>query len=161
MLNLNYNKIKKVSIKSAKPLINSLPILIGVILLVSLTNSILPKTAFASLFNGNSILDSFIGSSIGSVLAGNPVTSYILGGELQSQGISLLAITAFLVAWVTVGIIQLPAESILLGKKFSITRNITAFIFSMIVAGLVIIILNITGGLIWPLKKVTLIGIFY
>ena len=62
------------------------------------------------------------------------MTSYVLGGELFKQGVSLVAVTAFLVAWVTVGLVQLPAESMILGKRFAITRNITAFILSIIVA---------------------------
>ena len=79
-------------------------------------------------------MDSFIGSAVGSILAGNPITSYIIGGELLVQGISLTAVTAFIVAWGTVGIVQLPAESMLLGKRLAITRNIAAFVFSVIVA---------------------------
>ena len=71
---------------------------------------------------------------IGSISAGNPITSYIFGGELLDQGINLLAVTAFLVAWVTVGLVQLPAESFLLGKRFAILRNAISFIFSIFVA---------------------------
>jgi len=61
---------------------------------------------------------------------------------LLKQGISLLAVTAFLVAWVTVGLVQLPAEVMMLGKKFAIIRNITAFIFAIIVAIITIVILD-------------------
>ena len=32
----------------------------------------------------------------------------LLGGELLDKGVSLVAVTAFLVSWVTVGSIQLP-----------------------------------------------------
>jgi len=53
-----------------------------------------------------------------------------------------LAVTAFLVAWVTVGLVQLPAEVMMLGKKFAIIRNITAFIFAIIVAIITIVILD-------------------
>jgi len=84
-----------------------------------------------------------LGSLVGSISAGNPITSYILGGEFLEQGVGLMAVTAFLVAWVTVGVIQLPAESIILGKKFAILRNLTSFIFAMIVAILTIIILEV------------------
>ena len=135
-------KLKEALTKAAKGIYKSLPVLIGVILLISLANSLIPKSIYTSLFRGNYFLDPFIGSLIGSILAGNPITSYVVGGELLKQGISLIAVTAFLVAWVTVGLVQLPAEAMLLGKKFAIIRNLTAFIFSIIVA---IITIGILG----------------
>ena len=136
-------ELKQALVKSARAIYKSLPILLGVILLISLANAVIPKTVYASFFRGNPIFDSFIGSAIGSILAGTPITSYIIGGELLNQGISLLAVTAFLVAWVTVGLVQLPAESMLLGKKFAIIRNITAFVFAIIVAIITIAILGV------------------
>ena len=137
------DKLKNSVITSGRSLYNALPVLFGVILLVSLANAIIPKSAFATLFSGNYILDPIIGSALGSILAGNPITSYILSGELLKQGVSLLAVAAFLVAWVTVGIVQLPAESTILGKKFAISRNVLSFIFSIIVAIVTIGLLNI------------------
>jgi len=80
---------------------------------------------------------------IGSISAGTPIVSYILGGEMLKQGISLIAVTAFLVTWVTVGFIQIPAESIILGKRFAIWRNLSAFVLSIIVAFATVLILNL------------------
>jgi len=133
------NYLKESIVKAAKGLWSSFPILIGIVLLISLVNSLIPNSVYSILFTGNYVSDSIIGSVLGSILAGNPLTSYILGGEFLSQGVSLLAVTAFLVSWVTVGLVQLPAESMFLGKKFAITRNITAFMFSIIVAILTVI----------------------
>jgi len=132
-INMDKQKLKQSIQKAAKALWNSFPILLGVILLVSIVNVLIPSSAYSFLFRNN-FLDSFIGSALGSILAGNPITSYVIGGELLSQGISLTAVTAFIVAWVTVGLVQLPAESMLLGKRFAITRNITAFVLAIIVA---------------------------
>ncbi len=140
---MNKEKFKQSVIKAGKALGNSIPVLLGVILLVSLVSTIIPTSAYSLLFKNNYLIDSFIGSSLGSVLAGNPITSYIIGGELLKQGVSLIAVTAFIVAWVTVGLVQLPAESMLLGKKFAITRNITAFIFSIIVAVITVMVVGL------------------
>ena len=137
------SRIKKALIDSIKPLYRALPIMIGVILLISMASILIPKTAFAALFRNNLILDPIVAAFLGSILAGNPVTSYILGGEFISLGISLVAVTAFIVSWVTVGLIQLPAEIMMLGKKFSITRNILSFIFSIIVAIITVLILGV------------------
>ena len=88
-------------------------------------------------------MDILKGSIAGSILAGNPMTSYILGGELFNQGVSLVAVTAFLVSWVTVGTIQFPVESSIFGKKFAIVRNIISFIFSIIVAIITVTLYNL------------------
>jgi len=150
--------LKESALKAGKSIWNSLPVLAGIILLISLANTVIPKSSYSVLFNKFPLLDSIIGSIIGSILAGNPINSYIIGGELLNQGVSLIAVTSFIVAWVSVGIIQLPAESMLLGKKFAIIRNIVSFILSIIVAFVTVIIL----GLLWEnLKKHIPIGIFY
>ena len=127
-------KFNESIIKSLKSLWNAFPILIGIILLISLINVLIPKSTYSLIFTGNYITDSFVGGILGSILAGNPITSYIIGGELLNEGISLIAITAFLVCWVTVGLIQLPAEITILGKKFAIIRNLISFIFSIVIA---------------------------
>jgi uncharacterized membrane protein YraQ (UPF0718 family) len=111
---------------------NSLPIL-STILLVNLLVLIIPPFFYKKIFTGNYLIDPIIGAIIGSISAGNPIISYIIAGELKKD-VSLTAVTAFIVAWVTVGIIQLPAESMLLGRKFAIVRNITAFILAILVA---------------------------
>jgi len=120
--------------KAANALWGTFPVLLGAILLISLADSFIPSETYASLFSGNPLIDPLIGSILGSILAGNPATSYILGGELLDSGVSLLAVTAFLVSWVTVGLLQFPAEAILLGKPFAVSRNISAFLFSILVA---------------------------
>jgi len=120
--------------KAWRAIWTTLPVLLGAMLLIALASTFISDSAYASVFSGNSFLDAFIAAALGSILAGNPATSYILGGELLESGVSLFAVTAFLVSWVTVGIIQFPAESILLGKRFALFRNLTAFIFSILVA---------------------------
>ncbi len=136
--------MKQAILKSAKAMWSTLPIILGTILLLSLLYSLIPKSIYAELFSGNIFLDSFVGGFVGSIAAGNPITSYVIGGELREQGVSLLVVTAFLVSWVTVGFVQLPAEILILKKKFAILRNITAFFLSIIVAIITILILQWT-----------------
>jgi len=94
------------------------------------------------IFSKTPLLDSLIGSAIGSVSTGPPITSYIIGGELLKEGVSLIAVTAFMVAWVTVGVIQFPFESIMLTVKFALIRNATSFLFSIVVAIVTVLLLN-------------------
>ena len=131
---IKMQNIKKITLKSAKSILNLFPFLIGIILLMSLINSIISKAHLEKIFSKNIFLDSIVGSSFGSILAGNPVTSYIMGGEFLKQGVSLTAITAFLVSWVTVGLAQFPAEANVFGKKFALMRNLLSFLFSICIA---------------------------
>ena len=135
--------MKQAIVKAGRGLWKAVPMILGTILLISLISVLIPKSFYTKVFSKNMFFDSIIGSSVGSISVGNPITSYIFGGELLKQGISLLAVTAFLVAWVTVGLIQLPAESAILGKKFALLRNITSFILAIIVAIITILILGI------------------
>jgi len=132
--------MKQAIIKAGRGLWNTFPMILGTILLVSLISTMVPKSFYITVFSQHLFLDSIIGGLIGSISAGNPITSYIFGGELLKQGISLIAVTAFLVAWVTVGIVQYPAESMILGKKFAFVRNVLAFISSIAVAFVTVLI---------------------
>lgn len=134
---------KDALLQAASSLGKRLPAIFGTILLISLINTVIPKSFYATVFQKNEIMDSFIGSIFGSISAGNPITSYIIGGELLSQGVSLIAVTAFVVAWVTVGVVQFPAEMSILGKRFAIARNLTSFVFAVLVAFITVFLLKV------------------
>ena len=101
--------------KTIRTFINVVPIIVGMLLLTSLLITVFPEQISTGLFGNGDIIDTLLGASIGSIAAGHPLASYLLGGELLSGGVSLLAVTALVVTWVTVGIVQLPAEAMLLG----------------------------------------------
>ena len=136
------NNLNEAILKAGKGIWNAVPMIIGIVLLVGLTDVLIPKSLYTKVFT-NSVFDPLIGSAFGSILAGSPIRSYILGGEFLAQGVSLVAVTAFIVAWVTVGIVTLPAEIVMLGKKFAIARNVMSFIFAIIVAIITIGVLNL------------------
>jgi len=120
--------------RAIKSFNTALPILIGVILLIGLFRVFISKKLIFSVFSGEMLTDCLIGTIAGSISAGNPITSYIIGGELLEEGVSLFAITAFILAWVTVGIVQYPAESGILGKRFAFARNLLSFILAILIS---------------------------
>lgn len=119
---------------TSRTIIAILPIVLGMLLLTSLAVSLFPKQLPAGLFGRVEALDALLGAAIGSLAAGHPLASYILGGELLAKGVSMVAVTALLVSWVTVGIVQLPAEALLLGRRFALTRNLLNFLFAIAIA---------------------------
>ncbi|NMX22239.1 hypothetical protein C5S30_07475 [ANME-1 cluster archaeon GoMg4] len=108
--------------------------LLGVILLLGLFSVFVTSEMISSVFTGELLRDTVIGSLIGSISAGNSIVSYIIGGELLKEQVSLFAVAAFIVAWVTVGVVQFPAEAAILGKRFAAARNILGFILAIIVS---------------------------
>jgi hypothetical protein len=131
--------------KTAWTFINLLPIVVGMLLLTSLAVTVFPEQISAGLFGGGNAFDALIGASAGSVAAGHPVASYLLGGELLKSGVSLFAVTALIVSWVTVGIVQLPAEALMLGIRFAIYRNMICFFSSVAIAYLSVYTLRLMG----------------
>jgi hypothetical protein len=123
--------------KTTRTFINILPIIFGMLLLTSLVITLFPQQISSGLFGNGEIIDALIAGSIGSVAIGHPLASYLVGGELLKNGVSLVAVTALLVTWVSVGFMQLPAEMMVLGKGFAILRNVMCFISAIVVAFLV------------------------
>lgn len=120
--------------RAARQMKAMMPVLLGVILLVGLFKTFVSEAWISSMFTGRSILDASFGAAFGSVLAGNPVNSYVIGRGLLDVGVELAAVTAFILTWVTVGLVQIPAEIAALGSRFTIIRTIAAFILSIPVA---------------------------
>ncbi|MBU0486162.1 MAG: permease [Proteobacteria bacterium] len=110
-----------------------LPMLCGVLLLVSLMHQLF-QNQYRNWFTGNYLLDPLIGAVAGSISFGIPITSYITGGELLQAGVSLLAVTAFIMTWTTVGLVMIPLEATALGRRFAVIRNLLNFIFGLLVA---------------------------
>ncbi|MCD6284031.1 hypothetical protein J7J12_02125 [bacterium] len=138
-----FKRLKQSIIKSATTFGNILPILIGVLLLVSFVIIVTPSNFFLNIFTNNPFVDPFLGAISGSILIGNPILSYILGGEFIERGISEVAVISFMISWVTVGIAQLPMESLVLGKKFAIIRNAVSFLLSIIISILIYLTLGL------------------
>ncbi len=137
---------KQAFLKSFASIKTSLPIMIGILLLVNLLGPFLEKNA-SNIFTGNLFFDPLIGALMGSISFGIPITSFIVGGELLSQGVSLVAVTAFVLAWSTVGVAMLPLEIVNLGRKFAITRNLICFVFAIVIAVLTVGTLNLINYL--------------
>jgi len=131
---------------SARQFTTLLPTLLGVVLLIGLFNAFVSKQFLASIFSGNVALDTLWGACFGSILSGSPINSYVIGGELLKYDISLFAVTAFIITWVTVGLVQMPAEIAALGRRFALLRNGLSFILAIPIAIITVVILNLIGS---------------
>lgn len=110
------------------------PMLLGVIGLVGLFQAYITPEMLHAFFTGSPLYDTVIGTLTGGVSVGQPFLSYIIGGELLKEGISLYAVTAFIISFVTLGLVQLPLEYTLFGMRFTLVRNLLALVFAMLIA---------------------------
>jgi len=139
-------KIQTVSINTLKSLWMIMPMLLAVIALVGLFETYITPQMIHSFFDGNMIHDTVLGTTAGAVSVGQPFLSYIIAGELLKEGVSLYAVTAFILAWVTLGVIQLPLEFSIFGMKFAIIRNLLSILFAFLVSWASVYTLGLLKG---------------
>ncbi|WP_292662517.1 permease [Nitratifractor sp.] len=120
--------------KAAIGIIAILPMMLGIVGLVGIFRAFVSREMLAAVFTGNVVSDTLAGTVAGMIAVGQAIVSYILGGELLEQGISLYAVAAFVLSWVTLGVVQLPLEAEVLGLRFTILRNTLAFVFTILTA---------------------------
>lgn len=131
--------------RTVRAFVQMLPILAGMLGLTSLLLAWLPRTGLTGGFGHAALWDLLLGAAVGSVAMGHPVAGYLLGGELLAAGIGLVAVTALIVAWVTVGVVQLPAEAMALGRRFALVRNLICFLSVLAIAPLTVATLRLLG----------------
>jgi uncharacterized membrane protein YraQ (UPF0718 family) len=138
--NENFFKALKKTWKQFSSALYIIFIVFGVVAILS--NLITPQV-YTSFFSKNIFSDSLIGTVLGSISFGNSIGSYVLGGELLKNGVDIVAVTSFLLAWVTVGFAQLPVEAHFLGKRFALVRNAVSFFATIILAILINLVLRL------------------
>jgi len=135
-------QFKTANKKTLKSFWQLLPVLLSVLLLASMVVEIIPVLIKHDILGNGILQDTLLANIIGSVSTGQPIVSYVLAGELQKAGIALLPVTVFIISWVTVGIISLPAEAVTLGWRFAIIRNLLAFIMALLLGWITVVSLH-------------------
>lgn len=113
------------------------PILLGVLGLSTLITAAVPAKRLAELLPMEGVFGPPIGAVVGGLSAGHPVTSYVLANEFVAAGMSLATVTAFIVSWVTLGIIHIPAEAAMLGLRFALWRSALSLVFAVVTGELI------------------------
>ncbi|MGB5965736.1 MAG: permease [Sulfurimonadaceae bacterium] len=125
---------RKALASAFKTLYTIFPMLLSVVGLVGLFQTFVTPEMLQSLFSGSPLHDTLVGTFGGGVSVGQPFLSYIIGGELLKEGISLYAVTAFILSFVTLGLVQLPLEYSLFGMRFTLIRNLLSLIFALLIS---------------------------
>ena len=133
-MNPLFNRLKIAAKNTLGTLMMVMPMLFSVIALAGLFETLVTPEMIQSIFKGSLVTDTLLGTGIGAVSVGQPFLSYVIGGELLDEGVSLYAVTAFILSFVTLGLIQLPLEWSLFGTRFTLLRNMLSFIFAFLIS---------------------------
>jgi uncharacterized membrane protein YraQ (UPF0718 family) len=114
-------------------LLKLLPLLVAVFGLVGLFQEFLPSELVSRWLGESSrLLALLIGSLAGAVAIGPPLAAYPLAGSLLAAGAWPPAIAAFILSWISIGIITLPFEAQVFGSRFALLRNGISFVAAML-----------------------------
>lgn len=118
------------------------PLLLSIFALIGLFQEFVPAAMIQSwLGTQNRYLSLLNGGLMGAIAIGPPVAAFPIAGSLIATGAWPPAAAAFIVSWVSVGIVTLPVEAHVFGWRFALWRNAITF-FAALLIGLLI------GGLI-------------
>ncbi|MPM12514.1 hypothetical protein SDC9_58867 [bioreactor metagenome] len=137
-------KTKKALLTGVKAIENILPQFLGIILIVGLTLSILNPEIISKIIGSNSnILGVLLSAILGSIAMMPTFVAFSTGDMLLKNGAGIAQVAALISTLTLIGIVTIPLEVKYIGKKAAIYRNVVAFIFSIIVAFFVGLVVKI------------------
>ncbi|BCA80970.1 permease [Desulfuromonas sp. AOP6] len=110
------------------------PLLVAVFGLVGLFQVFIPPELIEKILGESSgPISLLLGGGMGAIAIGPPAAAFPLAGTLLSAGAWPPAIAAFIVSWVSVGVVTLPFEVGVFGARFALLRNGIAFIAALVI----------------------------
>ena len=114
------------------------PLLLSIFAVVGLFQEFVPQEMIRTwLGNQNQFISLLNGGLIGAIAIGPPVAAFPIAGSFLETGAWPPAAAAFIVSWVSVGVVTLPVEAHVFGWRFTLWRNIITF-FAALCIGLLI-----------------------
>jgi uncharacterized membrane protein YraQ (UPF0718 family) len=121
--------------KAGKSLLGILPQFLGIIVLIGLLLALFDPATISRLIGSSSgWLGVLIASLIGSITLIPGFIAFPTAAMLLRGGAGLAQIAAFVSTLMMVGIVTLPAEIGTFNRKFALLRNGLAYVFSLLVA---------------------------
>lgn len=109
--------------------------ILSIIFLIGLILTILPPNTIAEYVGKQSLLlATVVSAAFGTITLIPAFIAFPLVGTLVAAGVSVVPAVAFLTTLTMVGIVTFPLEKKEFGTKFTITRNGLSFIFAIVIA---------------------------
>jgi uncharacterized membrane protein YraQ (UPF0718 family) len=114
------------------------PLLLAIFALIGLFQEFVPPEMIHTwLGTENHLLSLLNGGLVGAIAIGPPVAAFPIASSFIDTGAWPPAAAAFIVSWVSVGVVTLPVEAHVFGWRFALWRNIINF-FAALLIGLLI-----------------------
>lgn len=128
-------KTKQSLMKAWKSFENILPQMLTMITFAGIIVAILSPETISKIIGGSSgWYGVILASAIGSVTLIPAFIAFPLAAILLENGAGYMQLSAFISTLTMVGLITFPLEVKYFGRKFTIMRNLLAFIFSLVIA---------------------------
>ncbi len=129
------NKTKMALKKAWKSFENILPQFLSILIIIGLAFAVLSPETITGLLGTSSGIWGILGAAlIGSITLIPGFIAFPLAAALLNNGAGYMQIGAFVSTLMMVGVVTLPIEIKTFGKRATIIRNVSAFVFSLIVA---------------------------
>lgn len=128
-------KTKAALKKAWKSFENILPQILVVFLIIGFALAIFPPETIRKLLGAESGFLGVLGAAvIGSVTLMPGFVAFPLAAALLKSGAGYMQLAAFVSTLMMVGVVTIPIEKKTFGMKATITRNVSAFVYSIVVA---------------------------
>ena len=135
-------KTKKAFKIAKKSFMKTAPSLLAVLGIVGLTLGVLTPETISRLIGADAgFMATIMAALIGAITLIPSLIAFPLAGSLLRAGASVMTISVFITTLVMVGIVTMPMEIKMLGKKFTLLRNGLGFIAALLIAAVMGVIL--------------------
>lgn len=134
-------KTRLALVKGLKMFLSIMPVLLGILALVSLFMAAVTPETIERVLSGTGPVPFFTAIGTGSIALMPGFIAYPLAGVLRQQGASISVISAFITSLMMVGVFTLPIEARFFGWKISLLRNGLALIGTIVVAACMSVVL--------------------
>ncbi len=116
--------------------------IIGILFLIGLILTFIPPDTIKQyLGQSNTLIATVVAAFAGSITLIPAFVAFPLVGSLVNAGANIVPIVAFLTTLTMVGFVTFPLEKREFGLKFAVTRNSLSFVFAIIIALLMGVVL--------------------
>lgn len=134
----------KMALKKAwKAFENILPQFLAILVIIGLAFAVLTPEMITKLLGANSGLWGVLAASVvGSITLIPGFVAFPLAAALLKNGAGHMQIAAFVSTLMMVGVVTMPLEMKTFGKRATLVRNISAYVFSLVAALVIGVVLQ-------------------
>jgi len=135
-------KLKKALKKGSRNFLQNSIRIFAIFVIIGILQNFLSKESVGNfLLKFSGIKGILAGTITGAIMMAPVATGYPISSYLLENGATISLVSSFLASWVMIGIVSISLEIKNLGKRFTIARNLFAFISIIIIALLMEVLL--------------------